>query len=104
MQYVFVLEGNRILGVQRVNIALRHGLKAADTGATLGAVARPNFTIARENDVMFDVVGRMWGRGAIMAVVASGSSRAADASRVVGIISKKHVADSVAENIKGYGN
>jgi hypothetical protein len=47
----------------------------------------------------------MWGRGAVMAALVSGLSRTADANRVVGIIiSKEHVADSVAESIKGYGN
>ncbi len=104
MQHFVVSEGNRIAGVQRVNTALRHGLEGTHTGVTLGEVARKNFTVAREEDVMFDVIERMWRRGAIMAVVVSGPGRTPRADNVVGIISKEHVADSVALSIKGYGN
>jgi chloride channel protein, CIC family len=103
MQYIVVSEKGRIAGVQRVNTALRHGLEGADTGVTMGTVARKNFTVVRDEDVMFDVIERMWRRGAIMAVVVGGGTRAARAERVLGIISKEHVADSVAESIKTYG-
>lgn len=103
MHHVVVSEGGRIVGVQRVNVGLRHGLEGADTGITLGSVARKDFTIARDEDVMFDVIERMWRRGAIMAVVVKGAGRTPRAENVVGIISKEHVADSVADSIKGYG-
>jgi CIC family chloride channel protein len=51
---------------------------------------------------VFDIVNRMAQRDAAMAVVtrAKGRPRARD---VVGIISKEHIADSVAESIKPYG-
>ena len=104
MQHVVIVEGNRIVGVQRVNTALRHGLEGKQTGATLGEVARKNFTIAREDDVLFDIIDRMWRRKAIMTVVIHGSGRVPRADRVVGIIGKEHIADSVADSIKGYGN
>ena len=104
MQHVVVSEGERIVGVQRVNMGLRHGLAGAGTRVTLGDVARRDFTIAREEDVLFDVIQRMWRRGATMAVVVSGSARTPRADHVVGIISKEHVADSVADSIKGYGS
>ena len=104
MQHVVIVEGNRIVGVQRVNTALRHGLEGKQTGATLGEVARKNFTIAREDDVLFDIIDRMWRHKAIMAVVIHGSGRVPRADQVVGIIGKEHIADSVADSIKGYGN
>ena len=103
MQHVVIVEGNRIVGVQRVNTALRHGFEGKETGATLGDVARKNFTIAREDDVIFDVITRMWRREAIMAVVVRGPGRVPRTDRVVGIIGKEHIADSVADSIKGYG-
>ncbi len=102
MQHIVVSEGNRIVGVQRVNPALRQGLEFADTGVTLGAVAQKNFTIAYKEDVMFDVIGRMWRRDAAMTIVVSGSGRRPRADNVVGIISKEHVANSVAESIRAY--
>jgi CIC family chloride channel protein len=104
MQHVVIVEGNRIVGVQRVNTALRQGLEGKQTGATLGEVARKNFTIAREDDVLFDIIDRMWRRKAIMAVVVHGPGRVPRADQVVGIIGKEHIADSVADSIKGYGN
>jgi CIC family chloride channel protein len=55
--------------------------------------------VAREEDIVFDVVTRMARHNAGMAVVtkAKGRPRAAD---VLGIITKEHIADSVADSIK----
>ena len=104
MQHVVVSEGDRIVGVQRVNIGLRRGLAGTGAGVTLGEVARKDFTIARADDVLFNVIQRMWRRGATMAIVVSGAARKPRADHVVGVISKEHVADSVADSIKGYGS
>ncbi|HTV89634.1 MAG TPA: chloride channel protein [Stellaceae bacterium] len=101
MRYVLVTSGDRIIGTQRINTSLHHGLEGAATGATMGEVANRNFVIAREGDIVFDVIRRMWRRGAFMAVVVgkSGIPRARDAK---GVISKEHVADSVAASIQIY--
>ncbi len=103
MKHIVVTRGDRIAGVLRVNTALRRGLEHAYKGLPLGDIAQGNFTVAREDDIVFDVVTRMTRRGAAMAVVtkAKGRPRAAD---VIGIISKEHIADSVADSIKPYGN
>src|ERR1700678_2560786 len=61
-----------------------------------------NFTIAREADIMFDVVQRMGRREAAMAVVVKGRGRGRP-SEIVGIISKEHIADSVTDSIKPFG-
>jgi CIC family chloride channel protein len=101
MRHVVVTQGNEISGVLRVNTGLRHGLEGAYTGVTLGEVAMSNFTIAREADIMFDVIGEMSRRKATMVVVSRvpGPPHAAD---VAGLITKEHVADSVAESISPY--
>ncbi len=104
MQHVVISEGDRIVGVQRVNVGLRRGLSGAGAGVTLGDIARKDFTIAREEDVLFDVIQRMWRRGATMAVVVTGAARTPRVDNVVGIISKEHVANSVADSIKGFGS
>ncbi|MGC2601371.1 MAG: chloride channel protein, partial [Rhodomicrobium sp.] len=70
----------------------------------MGTVARKNFTIVREEDVMFDVIERMWRRGAIMAVVVKGAVRTPRAENILGVISKEHVADSVADSIRPFGD
>jgi len=102
MRHVVVTHGDSIAGVLRVNTALRRGLEGAFTGLTLGDVASPDFTIAREDDIMFNVIGRIWRRKTTMAVVVAGGGRVPRKSNVVGMITKEHVADSVAESIKPY--
>jgi CIC family chloride channel protein len=99
--HVVVTRGNHIAGVVRVNTGLRHGLEAAYASIRLGDVAERNFSIARENDVVFDVVRRMARRKASMAVVVKTGARPRSSS-VVGIISREHIADSVAESIKPF--
>jgi CIC family chloride channel protein len=102
MRHVVVTREDKIFGVLRVNTALRRGLEGAFTGLALGDVASPNFTIARGEDIMFNVIGRMWRRKAIMAVVVEADERIPRPKNVSGLITKEHVADSVAESIKPY--
>ncbi|HEY5347370.1 MAG TPA: chloride channel protein [Rhizomicrobium sp.] len=101
VRHVVVVKGERITGVLRVNTALRRGLEGALTSLSLGDVASAQFAIARAEDIMFNVIGRMWRKNAVMTVVVrtSGIPRPGD---VIGLITKEHVADSVAESIKPY--
>ena len=100
-KHVVVTRGNHIAGVVRVNIGLRRGVEDAYSGVRFGDVAQRNFTIAREADIMFDVVQRMGRHDATMAVVVKGRSRGRP-SEIIGIISKEHIANSVAESIKPF--
>jgi chloride channel protein, CIC family len=100
--HVVVTRGNHIVGVIRVNTALRRGLADGFTGVMLGDIADRRFTIAQEDNVMFDVIRRMTRRCASMAVVTRGHGRPR-AADVIGVISKEHIADAVAESIKPYG-
>jgi CIC family chloride channel protein len=70
----------------------------------LGDIAQKNFTVARASDVVFDVVDRMYRRRASMAIVTKGSGRLPRGSNVIGMISKEHIADSVADSIKPYSS
>ena len=87
-------DGN-IYGVIRVNTGLRRGLEATHTGVSLGDVASRNFIVVREDETAYDVIRRMWRRNSIMAVVVRGG-------QIAGVITKEHVADSVADSIKAY--
>jgi chloride channel protein, CIC family len=102
MKHVVVTDEGRIVGVLRVNTAFRHGLETAYTGVSLGDVAQKNFTIAREDEIAFDVINRMWREDAAMAVVVQDGTAVPRGTDVRGIISKEHVADSVAESIRPY--
>jgi CIC family chloride channel protein len=98
--HILAVSGDRIVGVQRINRSLRHGLDGGDA-ASVGDIVSRDFVIAREDDIVFNIIRRMWRRGALMAIVVgkTGKPRAAD---VRGIISKEHVADSVAASIENY--
>jgi CIC family chloride channel protein len=95
LRHVVVTTNGTIYGVIRVNTGLRRGLEAAHTGVSLGEVASRNFIEVPEGVTAFEVIRRMWRRNAIMAVVLRGE-------KVAGVITKEHVADSVAESIKAY--
>lgn len=101
-KHVVVTRGNHVVGVVRINTSLRRGVEAAYAGVRFGDIAQRNFTLARANDIMFDVVQRMSRHGASMTIVAS-TDRRWRASQIIGIISKEHIADSVAESIKPFG-
>ena len=91
-KHIVVTRDNRIAGVLRVNTELRRGLEGAYSGVLLGDIAQKNFTIARAEDVVFDVVDRMWRHGAALAIVTKGGARPR-AEHVVGMISKEHIAE-----------
>jgi CIC family chloride channel protein len=101
-KHVVVARGNHLIGVVRINVGIRRGIEAAYSGVTMGTIAQRNFTLARENDIVFDIVQRMSRRDASMAVVLKAGGRGRP-SEVVGIISKEHIADSVADSIKPFG-
>jgi CIC family chloride channel protein len=101
MRHVVVTDKDRLFGVIRVNTALQRGLAGAHTGVTLGDVANRRFTVVGETAVVFEVITRMWRRGATMAVVARGR-RVPHAEDVAGVITKEHVADSVADSVRTY--
>jgi CIC family chloride channel protein len=95
LRHVVVTANGNIYGVIRVNTGLRRGLDAAHTGVSLGEVASRNFIVVPEDTTAYEVIRRMWRRNAIMAVVLR-------AGEVAGVITKEHVADSVADSIKAF--
>ena len=101
LRHVVVTDKGHLYGVIRVNTGLRRGLEGAHTGVSLGDVASRNFTVVREDETAFDVIRRMWRRNAIMAVVVRGRG-VPRGSDVAGVITKEHVADSVADSVKSY--
>jgi len=86
--------------VLRINTGIRQQLARVETGVTLGEVARNDFTIVREDDVVFDIITRMSRRDAAMALVIAASSKRTipRPHQIRGVITK-HVADSVAETV-----
>ncbi|HEY6577903.1 MAG TPA: chloride channel protein [Rhizomicrobium sp.] len=101
LRHVVVTRGKSIVGVIRVNTSLRRGLEIAFMGVTLGEIASRNYTVCRPQDIMFNIIGRMWRKNATMSIVTE-SAPVPRGSDVRGVITKEHVADSVAASIKPY--
>ena len=101
LRHVVVTRNGRIFGVMRVNTGVRRGLEGTYTGATLGDVANRAFTVVGEHVIASNVITRMWRKNAFMAVVVRGSG-IPHGEDVVGVITKEHVADSVANGLKIY--
>jgi len=102
LRHVAVTKGNRIVGVLRVNTALRRpSPQEAHSGVTLRDIASRDFTVVREDDIVFDVIQRVWRKNARMALVLRGGGIPRP-ENVVGVITKEHVADSVASSVKVY--
>ncbi len=100
-QHIVVTQQNRPCGVIRVNTSLWRGIEGAHLSVTLGEVASRDYTIVREEAIAFDVIERMWRKQAFMAIVVKGSGIPHGAD-IVGVITKEHVADSVASGMKIY--
>ena len=81
-----------------MNTALRRTVSAGSVDVPIGTLAQRNFTIVRRAAAMFDVIRRMRRRNAIMGVVIDGSGPPR-ADKVVGVITKEHVADEVAISV-----
>jgi len=101
MRHVVVTEEHRILGVLRVNTALRTVSEGTGPSLTLRDIASRNFSVVYENDIVFDVIQRIWRKRTTMALVIRGNGvpRPED---VAGIITKEHIADSVASSVRMY--
>jgi CIC family chloride channel protein len=100
LRHVVVTRGGSIVGGLRVNTDLRRAIGAA-TGVGLGDLVRPNFTIVRETDVAFDIISTISAKRAVMAIVL-GRIEGDEADRVLGVITKEHVADTVAQSVQIY--
>jgi CIC family chloride channel protein len=100
-RHIVITRGNRVAGVLRVNTGLRRAVGAAAVQVTLGELARHDFTVVREDAAMFDVIRRMNRQNAAMALVIPRAGFP-QASRILGLITKEHIADSVASNIGLY--
>jgi CIC family chloride channel protein len=101
LRHIAIVDGNRILGVLRVNTALREVCEGTRSSVTLRDIASRDFTIVREDDIIFDVIQRMSRKRATMALVLRGRG-VARAENIAGVITKEHIADSVADTIEIY--
>ncbi len=99
LRHVVVTHGGHVHGVLRVNIDLRRAVSATDSEVTLGELAQKSFAVVRENAATFDVITRMRRQKASMALVIPVAAQD-ESSRIIGVITREHIADSVANSIE----
>jgi CIC family chloride channel protein len=102
LRHVIVMRGTHFVGVLRVNMDLRRAISAAGPEVSLGELASRNFTVVREDAAAFEVIARMHRKKAVMAVVIPRAG-SADRNRILGVITREQIADSVASSIGLYG-
>lgn len=100
-RHIVVMRHGHVHGVLRVNIDLRRAVGAAASKVALGELARRDFTVVREDAAAFDVITRMRRKNAVMALVIPRVGYP-DPRRILGVITKEQIADSVAASIGLY--
>ncbi|HEX5418870.1 MAG TPA: chloride channel protein [Gammaproteobacteria bacterium] len=98
-RHIILTEGQRIAGMVSVDDVLRMHAAEPDTDYTFGRLVSRAYILARETDVMFDVIKRMSRRGAAAALVVSADRRVPRGDSVLGVITKEQIADSVADSL-----
>ena len=99
LRHVVVTRDGMVVGCVRVNTDLRRTLGIAAGDVRLGDLMDTNFIIVRQAEVAFDVITSMWDRKASMAIVVSEEG---GTEHVLGVITKEHVADTVARSVQIY--
>ena len=99
LRHVVVTRGGTVIGGLRVNTDLRRTLGVAAAEVRLGDLVQPRFTVVGEDEVAFDVITTMWNQHATMAIVVS---RDGGTERVLGVVTKEIVSDTVARSIQIY--
>ncbi len=101
LRHVVVTRNGTILGGLRVNTDLRRALGAAAGDVRLGDLVRPSFIVVGKEDAAFDVIRTMSNKRAAMAIVVS-QAVGEEPQRVLGVITKEHLADTVARSVEIY--
>jgi len=99
LRHVVVTRDGMVVGCVRVNTDLRRTLGIAAGDVRLGDLMDTNFIIVRQAEVAFDVITSMWNRKVSMAIVVSEEG---GTEHVLGVITKEHVADTVARSVQIY--
>jgi CIC family chloride channel protein len=99
--HLIVASGQRLAGYLRLDPGFRLW-QARDERTTLGDAARTDYVLARPEDTMFDVIGRIARRGANIAIVVSGRARIPRAHDVVGVIALDTIGEQAIDNARPY--
>ena len=100
LRHVVVTRAGKIIGGIRVNVSIRRAVGGSDE-VRLGDLVGRNFIVVREDTVTFDVIKAMTRAHAAMAIVVARHG-VDEPDKVVGVITKEHIADTVSRNVQLY--
>jgi CIC family chloride channel protein len=98
LRHVVVTRAGKIIGGLRVNVSLRRAVGAGADDPKLGDLIGKDFVVVHENDIAFDVIKTITNAHAAMAIVIAGTA----SEQVVGVITREHIADTVARSVQIY--
>ncbi|MBW4025125.1 MAG: chloride channel protein [Proteobacteria bacterium] len=101
MRHAVVTRSGAILGGLTVDADLRRTVASSGHETRLGDLVTKNYTIVGETDAAFDVINSLARKNIVVAIVV-GLTELGKPQEVRGIISKEHVADTVARSIELY--
>ena len=99
--HLMIADGARLKGYLRLDPGFKLWRPRED-GTTLGDVARTDFILARPEDAMFAVIGRLARRGGNLVIVVRGQGRVPRAANVSGIIALDTMGEAVITNVRPY--
>jgi chloride channel protein, CIC family len=101
LRHAVVTRDGAVLGVLLADADVRRAVSSSGDDARLGELVGSNFTIVEETDAAFDVINAFSRLNVAVAIVV-GLTRLREPQRVLGVITKEHVADTVATSIELY--
>ncbi len=99
--HAVLTEGRRVVGVLGLDPPMLRAIRHGDADAPLGDFMGEGFLTVRAHEVAFDVISKMQGRRAMVAIVTE-AGLIGEPDRVLGVVTHHTVAASVAASIRLY--
>ncbi len=98
-EHVILTRSDRVMGVIDVPEALLMVSKSDKKGLTLSDLSHHPYSLARETDVMFDVIKRMSRKGSRLALVYKSDRHFPHAGDILGYVTNDDIAKSIAHSL-----
>lgn len=99
--HLMIADGARLKGYLRLDPGFKLW-KSRDGETTLGDMARTDFVLARPEDAMFGVIGRLARRGGNLAIIVRTERRIPRAANILGVIPLDAMGEAVIDNVRPY--
>jgi chloride channel protein, CIC family len=99
--YLMVAEGQRLRGYVRLDPGFKLW-QARNGGTRLADLARSDFVLARPEDPMSEVIGRMARRNGSLALVVDGGGRIPRVGDIRGVVTPEIVGEAAIDNLRPY--